>query len=159
CVLVLWSQHSAASQYVREEAWFGNSRKVLAAARLDGVSLPFGFNTLHTDDLSGWNGGTPPSGINNLLARVDELIGEVSIPPRGKEKDERLRLEQKRTNIEHISVSNHDRDCTAILDQLEDIPDDVRISIQNAYSELNSAQYAARYKLDDRAPAKHYASA
>ncbi len=77
CVVVLWSKHSVASEYVLEEAEFGSSRKVLVAAKLDDAQLPFGFRRLHTDDLTGWNGETPPSGIVNLATRVDEFVADT----------------------------------------------------------------------------------
>ncbi len=46
-----------------------------------------------------------------------------------------------------------------MISKLDDMPEEVQLAIQNGYSELNAAQHAARYNLNDRVPGTHYASA
>jgi uncharacterized membrane protein YhaH (DUF805 family) len=52
--IVLWSEHSTKSQWVREEARMGRSK--LIPARLDASEAPFGFGDVQAADLSHWNG-------------------------------------------------------------------------------------------------------
>ncbi len=52
--VVLWSQHSTKSQWVREEARMG--RQKLIPARLDASEAPFGFGDVQAADLSRWGG-------------------------------------------------------------------------------------------------------
>lgn len=52
--VVLWSQHSTKSQWVREEARMGRSK--LIPAKLDVAEPPFGFGDVQAADLSHWGG-------------------------------------------------------------------------------------------------------
>lgn len=52
--VVLWSQHSTKSQWVREEARMGRAK--LIPARLDAAEAPFGFGDVQSADLSQWSG-------------------------------------------------------------------------------------------------------
>jgi uncharacterized membrane protein YhaH (DUF805 family) len=55
-VIVLWSQHSTSSQWVREEARMGRDKSKLIPAILDGTPPPFGFGEVQAADLSTWRG-------------------------------------------------------------------------------------------------------
>ena len=52
--VVLWSQHSTKSQWVREEARMGRTK--LIPAKLDVAEPPFGFGDVQAADLSHWAG-------------------------------------------------------------------------------------------------------
>ena len=52
--VVLWSEHSTKSQWVREEARMGRSK--LIPAKLDAAEPPFGFGDVQAADLSQWGG-------------------------------------------------------------------------------------------------------
>ena len=52
--VVLWSQHSTKSQWVREEARMGRGK--LIPAKLDVAEPPFGFGDVQAADLSQWGG-------------------------------------------------------------------------------------------------------
>lgn len=52
--VVLWSEHSTKSQWVREEARMGRSK--LIPAKLDASEPPFGFGDVQAADLSAWGG-------------------------------------------------------------------------------------------------------
>ena len=52
--VVLWSEHSTKSQWVREEARMGRSK--LIPAKLDVAEAPFGFGDVQAADLSQWGG-------------------------------------------------------------------------------------------------------
>lgn len=55
-VVVLWSEHSTKSQWVREEARMGRDKSRLIPARLDASTPPFGFGEVQAADLSTWHG-------------------------------------------------------------------------------------------------------
>lgn len=55
-VVVLWSAHSIASDYVKEEADYAKTNSVLVPLRIDQTALPFGFARIHTTDLFHWHG-------------------------------------------------------------------------------------------------------
>lgn len=57
-VIVLWSAHSTASQWVREEARMGRDAGKLIPVSLDASPPPFGFGEVQAANLSGWNGDT-----------------------------------------------------------------------------------------------------
>ncbi len=52
--VVLWSEHSTKSQWVRDEARMGRGK--LIPAKLDGAEPPFGFGDVKAADLSSWGG-------------------------------------------------------------------------------------------------------
>jgi len=55
-VVVLWSEHSTKSQWVREEARMGRDKSKLIPALIDGSQMPFGFGEVQAANLSSWNG-------------------------------------------------------------------------------------------------------
>src|SRR5262249_16782062 len=149
----IWSESSVTSDWVRSEADFGRSRQVLVAVRIDRCKLPFGFRTYQVDDLSNWVTDTPPEGIVGVLDRVRELVEEAQDPDYDRrEKDEQIRLQQKRTQTEHISVSDHERDQNAVLTVMAAQPDEAKSAIVNGYRALEAAQHAALFDVNERAP-------
>lgn len=57
-VVVLWSQHSTKSQWVREEARMGRDKAKLIPAVIDGSPPPLGFGEVQAADLTSWRGET-----------------------------------------------------------------------------------------------------
>lgn len=57
-LIVLWSQTSTKSQWVREEARMGRDKGVLIPAMIDNSMAPFGFGEVQAANLSNWNGDT-----------------------------------------------------------------------------------------------------
>ena len=55
-VIVLWSEHSTKSQWVREEARMGREHAKLIPVMLDASTPPFGFGEVQAADLSRWSG-------------------------------------------------------------------------------------------------------
>ncbi|MEZ5994805.1 MAG: TIR domain-containing protein [Hyphomonadaceae bacterium] len=55
-VVVLWSEHSTKSQWVREEARMGRDKARLIPVMLDGAQPPFGFGEVQAANLSTWTG-------------------------------------------------------------------------------------------------------
>lgn len=55
-LIVLWSEHSTKSQWVREEARMGRDKGVLIPVMIDNSQPPFGFGEVQAANLAGWNG-------------------------------------------------------------------------------------------------------
>lgn len=73
-VIVLWSQASVASNWVRDEAHNGETRGALIPVRISNVALPLGFGQYQTADLSGWDGSPDDEALDGLLRGVSHLI-------------------------------------------------------------------------------------
>jgi adenylate cyclase len=74
-IVVLWSAHSAKSQWVRAEAELGRSAGTLVQATVDGVIPPLPFNQIQCADLSGWpgDGDGDSAGWRKLVSSVKAL--------------------------------------------------------------------------------------
>lgn len=56
-VIVVWTQSSALSNFVRDEAGRARDEGRLVPVLLDRVSIPLGFGAFQAEDFTGWNGG------------------------------------------------------------------------------------------------------
>lgn len=74
-VIVLWSKHSIASEWVKNEAAVASERGVLVPAMIESVKLPLEFRRKQTADLTGWKGGTSHGGFQALCEGVSTMIG------------------------------------------------------------------------------------
>lgn len=73
CVVVLWSQASLRSEWVRNEATRGLERRRLVQASLEPVHIPEPFGSLQAIDLTGWRGDPTPE-LAALTAAIDGVI-------------------------------------------------------------------------------------
>ena len=72
-VVVLWSRHSIASEWVREEASEGKRRNVLIPVLVEPVELPLGFTLRQAVDLTTWDGSSGASAFKRLVAAITEI--------------------------------------------------------------------------------------
>lgn len=72
-VLVLWSEESVRSSWVRDEAAEGRDSGRLVAALLDGSRPPIGFRQFQSTDLSDWTGRGMPKQAGELLSAIEEI--------------------------------------------------------------------------------------
>jgi TIR domain/Endonuclease/Exonuclease/phosphatase family len=77
CVLVLWSNASLRSNWVRKEATSGYMRRRLVQALLTSVEPPEPFGSFQAVDLNGWHGEASPE-LGMLTDAIDEI---VRLPP------------------------------------------------------------------------------
>lgn len=75
CIVVLWSKHSIASEWVKNEASVASERGVLVPATIDRVKLPLEFRRRQTADLADWKGEPSHSGFQALCEGVSTTIG------------------------------------------------------------------------------------
>jgi len=87
CVVVLWSQHSVASEWVKSEASAAVERGVLIPARIDAVRPPLEFRRRQTADLQGWHGDSTHPGFQALCEAVEHVAGVpgIAAAPSGQE--------------------------------------------------------------------------
>jgi TIR domain len=78
-VVVLWSERSIASEWVKNEAAEAAERGVLVPALLDATKLPLEFRRRQAADLVGWHGDPDHEGFRALCAGV---ATKVSTPAR-----------------------------------------------------------------------------
>jgi formylglycine-generating enzyme required for sulfatase activity len=85
CVIVLWSQASINSEWVKNEAAEASARGVLVPALLDRVKLPLEFRRRQAADLVGWDGNPNQEGFQTLCSGVAAKVapgkGSALCPP------------------------------------------------------------------------------
>ncbi len=69
-LIVLWSEHSTKSQWVREEARLGRDKGVLIPAMIDASQAPFGFGEVQAANLAGWSGEPDHADWRRFVAAV-----------------------------------------------------------------------------------------
>ncbi len=74
CIIVLWSERSASSQWVRHEASQAIAREVYAPCRIELLELESPYDRIQSTDLFGWDGDPEHAGFCNLLERVNYLV-------------------------------------------------------------------------------------
>jgi hypothetical protein len=79
-VVVLWTRHSVASNWVKQEAAFANKLGRLVPVRLDDVDLPLAFFNLHCYDFPGWNGSVHVPGFSDFMDDVEQRIDVAGGP-------------------------------------------------------------------------------
>jgi uncharacterized membrane protein YeaQ/YmgE (transglycosylase-associated protein family) len=82
CVVVLWSVHSKASQWVKEEAESGKDRGILVPVLIEDVQPPLGFRLLQAAVLSGWSGNENHPEFRKLVEHIAALVGPGTPPER-----------------------------------------------------------------------------
>jgi formylglycine-generating enzyme required for sulfatase activity len=75
CVVVAWSRHSIASQWVLEEASEGKDRNVLVPVLFEAVPPPLGFRAIQAANLTNWRRGRSSPAFDSLLGAVQRLVG------------------------------------------------------------------------------------
>ena len=81
-LIVLWSEHSTKSQWVREEARMGRDKGVLIPVMIDASQPPFGFGEVQAANLTNWNGEADhPSWRRFVTAVMNATQSEARTAP------------------------------------------------------------------------------
>jgi hypothetical protein len=80
CMVVLWSQHSVASEWVCEEAAEGRQLGRLVPVLIEHVRPPAGFREIQAADLVDWDGSQNFLGLRRLVEDIERLIGKPGAP-------------------------------------------------------------------------------
>ena len=77
CVIVLWSNQSVQSEWVKNEAAAAAERGVLVPAMLDEVRIPLEFRRKQTVNLVGWKGDPKHEGFKDLCDGIATNVTEA----------------------------------------------------------------------------------
>lgn len=98
-VIVLWSNSSVQSDFVRDESSRARDLRKLMPIRIEPVALPLGFGTLHTLDLIDWDGDPDDDALTEILSQIRHQLKEAATAgPRPTPPLERLRRSFSRTD-------------------------------------------------------------
>lgn len=75
CVVVLWSNASIASTWVKTEAAEANRRKLLIPVVIEDVKIPLEFRRLQAADLAAWKGERSHPEVDKFIAAIEREIG------------------------------------------------------------------------------------
>lgn len=80
-VVVLWSESSCSSRWVRAEATLAERTGGLAPVRIGPCQLPIMFELTHTNDLSHWKGNVADGAWRRLVADLRALVAKAAVEP------------------------------------------------------------------------------
>lgn len=81
CVIVMWSEKSVKSRYVKDEATYALNRNKLVPVAIEGVKPPFRFEGIHTPELTGWDGSPDAAEFCRLVEDISAIIGPPATKP------------------------------------------------------------------------------
>ena len=74
CQVVLWTEHSIGSNWVKAEAQEGLEREILIPALMDDVKIPLEFRRIQSANLVGWEGDPEDPSVVGLVGSVGRLL-------------------------------------------------------------------------------------
>jgi len=102
-VVVVWSQASVKSKWVRKEASEGDRRSVLLPVRIDDVDPPFEYREIQAADLIGWEGETATPSFKGLVEDLSLVLGRPPREARAEEDKLRQAEEEARPPVEEAA--------------------------------------------------------
>src|SRR5687767_3696959 len=81
CVIVLWSELSVASRWVRAEASTADERGILVPVLIETVSPPLEFRRIQASDLINWQGDGDDPELQTLLTTVRGMVSAKAAVP------------------------------------------------------------------------------
>lgn len=75
--IVLWSENSVKSDFVKAEASLALKNTHLIPLRLDQCDLPLPFGEIHTLDISKWKGELDSNEVLNILQSIEKFVGRI----------------------------------------------------------------------------------
>jgi hypothetical protein len=76
CMVVLWSNHSVESDWVKEEAEEARAMGRLIPVLIEPVKPPVGFRSIQAVELTDWDGTRDCLGARQLIADLESLMGK-----------------------------------------------------------------------------------
>jgi hypothetical protein len=80
CVVVVWSQHSVNSDWVKTEAAEGARRRILVPVLLDEVRIPLEFRRIQAARLLDWHDTGPHPEFDMVVRAVEETLESGAAP-------------------------------------------------------------------------------
>ena len=81
CVIVVWSQNSASSDWVRTEASDDYNRGILIPVQIDVSRIPLAFRSMQTADLASWDGDAHSTALQQVISGVQNIVGKLPQSP------------------------------------------------------------------------------
>ncbi len=81
CVVVIWSERSVKSRFVKDEATYALDEGKLVPAQIEDVRLPFRFANLQTVQLFGWTGSEEDPEFKRLKRDIEKVLFERRSKP------------------------------------------------------------------------------
>jgi TolB-like protein len=78
CVVVVWSENSVRSEWVRTEANEAKERDILVPVQIDSTRPPLAYRGVQTADLSSWVGDPNEPQLRSLLSTIKRIVAEAS---------------------------------------------------------------------------------
>lgn len=82
-VVVLWTQRSVASEWVRTEADYAKEHGKMIPVKLEACSVPLAYRRTQTADLTGWDGNPEDRNWQKVLEWVHGLVSGTGAQPGG----------------------------------------------------------------------------
>lgn len=79
-VIVLWSERSIASNFVKEEAQLALDAGKLLPVKIEAVEPPIGFRRVHAANLANWKGESDHSQWRVVLGEIQRRLGDTPRP-------------------------------------------------------------------------------
>lgn len=79
CVIVLWSNDSVTSDWVKTEAAEGKDRKILVPVLIDDIKIPLEFRRIQAARLIDWDGTLNHPEFKLLLSAISLLVNRTSL--------------------------------------------------------------------------------
>ncbi|HRO47937.1 toll/interleukin-1 receptor domain-containing protein [Agriterribacter sp.] len=79
CVIVIWTQRSVNSEWVKNEASDAAQRNILAPVLLEDITIPLAFRRIEAARLTGWNGERDHPELEILFSAVAAIINGPTI--------------------------------------------------------------------------------
>ncbi|HRQ49525.1 MAG TPA: toll/interleukin-1 receptor domain-containing protein [Agriterribacter sp.] len=79
CVIVIWTQRSVHSEWVKNEAGDAAQRNILAPVLLEDVTIPLAFRRIEAARLTGWKGETDNPELAILFSAVAAITHDHAI--------------------------------------------------------------------------------
>ncbi|HRP56132.1 toll/interleukin-1 receptor domain-containing protein [Agriterribacter sp.] len=79
CVIVIWTQRSVNSEWVKNEASEAAQRNILAPVILENVKIPLAFRRIEAAQLSSWKGEPDHPELEILFSAVESIINGHAI--------------------------------------------------------------------------------
>src|SRR5262249_32888461 len=77
CIIVMWSERSVQSRYVRDEATYALEHSKLVPVMIENVSVPFRFRGVHTLRLIEWDGSKDSKEFRRLIDDISSILGRA----------------------------------------------------------------------------------
>ena len=104
-VIVLWSEHSIRSEWVKNEAAVASERGVLVPATIERVKLPIEFRRKQTADLIDWKGEPSHSGFQALCEGVANTIGGAPLQEARPGQRQKLQFNRRRALAAIVTIA------------------------------------------------------